>query len=174
MFNIAVATLELSIGYHSKVFIPAILNCVSAITRQNKTTIRCRTLYTPKMVPVIQMCADVPCKRPTTVNSNVTEWTFWGTCDSAVYCTPLPAIEKLLSAAWDVPKEQLPAHFDSLSVQCQALQKFVSDSTVFITSYELRSSQEVDRLLDCVELGTSLANFNVSCVSEFCHKTGLI
>ena len=56
----------------------------------------------------------------------------------------IAAIEELLSGAEDVPQEQLPAHFDSLSTQCHALQKFLSDSTLFLTSYELRTSQQVE------------------------------
>lgn len=58
------------------------------------------------------------------------------------YCS---AIEELLCAAEDVPQEQLPTHFDSISTQCHALQKFLSDSTLYLTSYELRTSQQVYR-----------------------------
>ena len=57
----------------------------------------------------------------------------------------IAAIEELLCGAEDVPQEQLPTHFDSLSTQCHALQKFLSDSTLYLTSYELRTSQQVYR-----------------------------
>ena len=53
------------------------------------------------------------------------------------------AIVGLLESASDIPKDKLIAHFDHVSSELQTLQKFVSDSTLFLASYDLRSSQLV-------------------------------
>ena len=53
------------------------------------------------------------------------------------------AIVDLLDSAGGLPKDELTAHFDRISAELQTLQKFVSDSTLFLTSYDLRSSQQV-------------------------------
>ena len=46
-----------------------------------------------------------------------------------------------LEDSGEVPKEQLLMHFDNLSVSLQKLQKFVSDSSVFLTARDLSKSQ---------------------------------
>ena len=57
-------------------------------------------------------------------------------------------IEALLQAAATLPKNELPDHFECISKEMQALQKFVSDSATFLSSYDLRSSQQrITRLL---------------------------
>lgn len=53
------------------------------------------------------------------------------------------AIVDLLKVASTLPKDQLMPHFDNISTEVQALQKFVSDSTSFLTAYDLQSSQQV-------------------------------
>ena len=55
----------------------------------------------------------------------------------------LSAIEELLSVAGGVGKDGLGKHFDSISSSCQELQKLISDSTVFLTPYDIRTSQQV-------------------------------
>ncbi|XP_013383987.1 tubulin-specific chaperone C [Lingula anatina] len=48
-------------------------------------------------------------------------------------------------------KSELTDHFDALVVAVQSLQKFVSDSTLFLPKYEIRSSQDVvNRLTDAI------------------------
>ena len=56
---------------------------------------------------------------------------------------PPPAIEALLSSVSEQPQDGLSAHFDKMAAECQALLKFVSDSSLFLASYDLRSSQKV-------------------------------
>ena len=56
------------------------------------------------------------------------------------------AIVELLESAGTLPKDKLTAHFDHVSEELQSLKKFVSDSTVFLTSFDLKSSQQVSRL----------------------------
>ena len=56
---------------------------------------------------------------------------------------PPPAIEALLSSTADQPQDGLSALFDKMASECQALQKFVSDSSLFLASYDLRNSQQV-------------------------------
>lgn len=53
------------------------------------------------------------------------------------------AIVDLLDSAGGLPKDELTAHFDRISAELQILKKFVSDSTLFLTSYDLRNSQQV-------------------------------
>lgn len=57
-------------------------------------------------------------------------------------------IIELLESAGALPKEQLTAHFDRVSEELQSLKKFVSDSTVFLTSFDLKSSQQVGTGVD--------------------------
>ena len=59
------------------------------------------------------------------------------------------AIVSLLDSAARVPKDQLIAHFDHVSSELQALQKFVSNSTLFLASYDLRGSQLVSPAISC-------------------------
>lgn len=53
------------------------------------------------------------------------------------------AIVGLFDSASDLSKDQLTAHFNQISGELQTLQKFVSDSTLFLTSFDLRNSQQV-------------------------------
>ena len=46
-----------------------------------------------------------------------------------------------MAAAAALPSDQLTAHFDLISKATQSLQKYVSDSTVFLVKFELRSAQ---------------------------------
>ena len=55
------------------------------------------------------------------------------------------AIVELLESAGTLPKGQLTVHFDHVSEELQNLKKFVSDSTVFLTSFDLKSSQRVSQ-----------------------------
>ena len=38
---------------------------------------------------------------------------------------------------------ELKKHFDTIASEVQSLQKFVSDSTLFLTAYDIRNSQQV-------------------------------
>lgn len=58
----------------------------------------------------------------------------------ALFCT---AIEDLLEIAKSVPKDGLPEHFDLISKDCHSLQRLVSDATLYLTAFELRTAQEV-------------------------------
>ena len=55
------------------------------------------------------------------------------------------AIVDLLESASGLPKGELAARFDDISAELQALKKFVSDSTLFLTAFDLKISQEVLR-----------------------------
>ena len=46
-------------------------------------------------------------------------------------------------AAEDVAQCELKKHFDTIASEVQSLQKFVSDSTLFLTAYDIRNSQQV-------------------------------
>ena len=52
-------------------------------------------------------------------------------------------IEEKLSDLNDVKEEDLNLAFDELNMSIQKLQKFVSDSVLFLPSYNLQSSQQV-------------------------------
>ena len=58
------------------------------------------------------------------------------------FATFLTEIEEKLSGLSDV-KEDLNLAFDELNMAIQKLQKFVSDSVLFLPSYNLQSSQQV-------------------------------
>ena len=68
-------------------------------------------------------------------------------------------IEALLQAAATLPKNELPDHFECISKEMQALQKFVSDSATFLSSYDLRSSQQVILFLSLPPPPLPLSNF---------------
>ena len=53
------------------------------------------------------------------------------------------AIVDLIDSAGTLPKDEMAAHFDSISAELQALKKFVSDSTLFLTAFDLKNSQQV-------------------------------
>lgn len=53
------------------------------------------------------------------------------------------AIEAMLLEADSLLRDQLPSHFERLFTEYHALQKFTSDSALFLTSYDLRSSQQL-------------------------------
>lgn len=60
-------------------------------------------------------------------------------------------IEEQLKQSEKLTRSKLNAHFDQLMMSCQQLQKFVSDSTLFLPSYDVkRSQEEVTRLLSLV------------------------
>ena len=52
-------------------------------------------------------------------------------------------IESQLSNSSNVKQEELQLFFDEVNVVIQQLQKLVTDSTMFLTSYDLRTSQHV-------------------------------
>ena len=52
-------------------------------------------------------------------------------------------IESQLSNSSNVKQEELQLFFDEVNVAIQQLQKLVTDSTMFLTSYDLRTSQHV-------------------------------
>lgn len=52
-------------------------------------------------------------------------------------------IEARLSGLDDVKEEHLNLAFDELNAEIQKLQKLVSDSVLFLPSYNLQSSQQV-------------------------------
>lgn len=52
-------------------------------------------------------------------------------------------IEDKLSDLGDVKEESLNSAFDELNTAIQKLQKLVSDSVLFLPSYNLQSSQQV-------------------------------
>ena len=52
-------------------------------------------------------------------------------------------IEARLSGLGDVKEEHLNVAFDELNAEIQKLQKLVSDSVLFLPSYNLQSSQQV-------------------------------
>ena len=66
-----------------------------------------------------------------------------GACLTLPPPPPPPAIEALLSSTAEQPQDGLSALFDKMASECQALQKFVSDSSLFLASYDLRNSQQV-------------------------------
>ena len=53
------------------------------------------------------------------------------------------AIEDLLEEAKSLPVNELPGHFDVISKKCQSLQRLVSDATLYLASFELKTAQEV-------------------------------
>ena len=55
------------------------------------------------------------------------------------------AIVDLLDQAADLDKKDLPPHFEKLSTELRSLQKYVSDSTVFLTSYDFKIAQKVSK-----------------------------
>lgn len=77
-------------------------------------------------------------------------------------------ITGLLEEADGVAKGDLPSHFEKISAECRLLQKFVSDSTVFLTSYDLRNSQRVSIIISLyihvhIPITTGMCNYG----SEF-------
>ncbi|XP_035669624.1 tubulin-specific chaperone C-like isoform X2 [Branchiostoma floridae] len=52
------------------------------------------------------------------------------------------AIEKLLDESDSTPKDGLSDHFDVITAAMQKLQKFVTDSTSFLPSYDVRQAQD--------------------------------
>lgn len=52
-------------------------------------------------------------------------------------------IESQLSNASNVKQDELQLFFDEVNTAIQQLQKLVTDSTLFLTSYDLRTSQHV-------------------------------
>ncbi|XP_014669483.1 PREDICTED: tubulin-specific chaperone C-like [Priapulus caudatus] len=62
---------------------------------------------------------------------------------SATFANERAIIEKKLEDTNTVPNSQLIDHFDSLLLSWQNLQRFVSHSTLFLSSYEVRSSMEI-------------------------------
>ncbi|CAH1264179.1 TBCC [Branchiostoma lanceolatum] len=52
------------------------------------------------------------------------------------------AIEKLVDDSDSTPKDGLSDHFDTTTAALQKLQKFVTDSTSFLPSYDVRQAQE--------------------------------
>ena len=62
------------------------------------------------------------------------------------------SVETLLSIAGSVEKSALADLFDELTVSVHKLQKFITESTLFLTSYEIRKSQDdVERLFAAIE-----------------------
>ena len=59
------------------------------------------------------------------------------------YARKKAAIVELLESAGSLPKDQLTAHFNRVSAELQSLKKFVSDSSVFLPAFDLKSSQQV-------------------------------
>ena len=53
------------------------------------------------------------------------------------------ALSDMLSGATEVPRDQLQQHFHQIACDVQALQKYLTDSTLFLTAYEVRTSQQV-------------------------------
>ena len=58
-------------------------------------------------------------------------------------------IETRLDASGSVSKSSLPTHFDSIHSVLQTMQKFVTDSTLFLTPYEVAKAQETVNKLQC-------------------------
>ena len=52
-------------------------------------------------------------------------------------------IEERISGLGDIKEEELNSAFDELNTEIQKLQKLVSDSVMFLPSYNLQSSQQV-------------------------------
>ena len=52
-------------------------------------------------------------------------------------------MKKQLESTSEVPKKDLQHHFDALSVSLQKLQKFVTESTIFLPAYDIQKCQEV-------------------------------
>ena len=53
------------------------------------------------------------------------------------------AVCSLLEVAENLPKEQLPSHFEKVNSECQILRKYLSDSSLFLSKYVLKLAQEV-------------------------------
>ncbi|XP_033624599.1 tubulin-specific chaperone C-like [Asterias rubens] len=61
-------------------------------------------------------------------------------------------VEERLSTAGSVEKSALSDLFDSLTLSVQKLQKFITESTFFLTSYEIRKSQDdVEKLFAAID-----------------------
>lgn len=52
-------------------------------------------------------------------------------------------IEEKLDSTGAVSKSELPNHFDTLMLLVQKLQKYLTDSTMFIPTFELQKSQQI-------------------------------
>ena len=66
------------------------------------------------------------------------------------------AIEGLLVTAKGIPPEHLPVHFDLISKECHTLQRLVSDATLYLTSFELKSAQEVCCVCMCANVHANI------------------
>ena len=49
----------------------------------------------------------------------------------------------MLSSAAEIPRDQVQQRFHEIANEVQALQKYLTDSTLFLTAYDVRTSQEV-------------------------------
>jgi len=58
-------------------------------------------------------------------------------------CLIVLDIESQLSNASNIKQEELQLYLDKVSTAIQQLQKLVTDSTMFLTPYDLRTSQQV-------------------------------
>lgn len=55
----------------------------------------------------------------------------------------LVVISSLLEEAEGLPKSEIQSHFAKISSECQSIQKLVSDSTLFLSKFDLRTAQDV-------------------------------
>lgn len=62
------------------------------------------------------------------------------------------AIEDLLESAKSLPKDSLAGHFDLIAKDCHSLQRLVSDATLYLTAFELRTAQEVCIITECTHI----------------------
>jgi len=61
----------------------------------------------------------------------------------AITCVIVLDVESQLSNASNVKQEELQLFLDKVNTAIQQLQKLVTDSTMFLTPYDLRTSQQV-------------------------------
>lgn len=58
------------------------------------------------------------------------------------------SIQQALDRSSSVAPDDLPVHFDGLSAQCIALQKYLTDSALFLPSFDIRQSQDIINKLE--------------------------
>lgn len=62
------------------------------------------------------------------------------------------AIAGSLKLADSLDKEALPVHFEELFSRCSDIQKLISDSSLFLSAYDIRIAQQVGTILMCEDM----------------------
>ena len=72
------------------------------------------------------------------------------------------AISCSLELAESLAKDELPAHFENVFSQCSDIQKLISDSSLFLSSYNVRIAQKVGKKIIVMYPYTSTLFRNMS------------